>query len=197
MACGVLLVGWVATRYVSGWYASERARQQWQAMRAHAIAVSARSAADVATSERSVIGAPVARLLIPRIGLDEIVIEGVGDDELNAGPGHLPGSALPGAAGNAVVSAHRDRHFDRLGELAVGDTVETESLAGRERWVVVRRRVIDRNAPALFRTASATLTLTTCWPIRYFGPAPQRLILTARLLGEPRTALVSTSSHRG
>ena len=60
-------------------------------------------------------GAVVARLVIPAINLDEIVMEGVGPVELNGGPGHFPGSVLPGEAGNAILSAHRDRHFRRLG----------------------------------------------------------------------------------
>jgi sortase (surface protein transpeptidase) len=42
--------------------------------------------------------------------------------------------------------------------------------------------VIDKDDPALFRTRDATLTLTTCWPIRYLGPAPDRLIITAKPL---------------
>jgi sortase (surface protein transpeptidase) len=40
--------------------------------------------------------------------------------------------------------------------------------------------VLGRDAPALFQTTQPTLTLTTCWPVRYFGSAPDRLILTAR-----------------
>src|SRR6185369_7050626 len=109
-------------------FVRDRARQQWEAMRAHELVSSVRSSASaVLRDDRAAQGEPVARLLIPRIGLDEVVLEGVGSDELNAAPGHLPGSALPGAAGNAVISAHRDRHFDRLGEVAVGDTLETET----------------------------------------------------------------------
>ena len=92
----------------------------------------------------------------------------------------MPGSALPGERGNAVISAHRDRHFARLGDVRVGDTVVTESVARRKKWVVISTHVIDADAPALFRTREATLTLTTCWPIRYFGSAPDRLILTAK-----------------
>jgi sortase (surface protein transpeptidase) len=42
--------------------------------------------------------------------------------------------------------------------------------------------VIDKDSPALFHTRDATLTLTTCWPIRYLGPAPDRLIITAKPL---------------
>ena len=128
-------------------------------------------------------GAPVARLRIPKIGLDEIVLEGIDDDAMNGGPGHYPGSPLPGQAGNAIVSAHRDRHFRRLGQLAIGDTVITESGSRTVQWVVVGRRVVDKDRPVLFPSRTATLTLTTCWPIQYFGSAPDRLILTARPVG--------------
>jgi sortase (surface protein transpeptidase) len=54
--------------------------------------------------------------------------------------------------------------------------------------VVISKRVIDADAPALFRTRDATLTLTTCWPIRYLGSAPERLIVTAIPIPAPSTA---------
>ena len=123
--------------------------------------------------------APVARLEIPRIGLDEIVVEGVGDDALNAGPGHLPGSAMPGEKGNAIISAHRDRHFRNLDEVAVGDSIRTEVGQYTVIWRVVSRRVLDAESRALFQTEGPTLTLTTCWPVRFLGPAPDRLLITA------------------
>jgi len=169
-------------RYAIGAWRQQEARLAWQEAEARSIVALAHRAAlaDVGPVMPALTGAPVARLMIPRLGLDEIVLEGVDDDVLNAGPGHLPGSALPGQQGNAVISAHRDRHFARLGDVRVGDTVVTESAARRERWVVISTHVIDADAPALFRTREATLTLTTCWPIRYFGSAPDRLILTAK-----------------
>lgn len=182
-AAGLIVLAFVAGRYASGWYRRDRARQRWEELRAHAAVENARAAAKVRVGiAPTAAGDPVARLLIPKIRLDEVVLEGVGDDELNAAPGHLPGSALPGEPGNAVLSAHRDRHFDRLDEVAVGDTVVTESVSseGRQRWLVVSRRVIGRRTPALFATSTATLTLTTCWPVRFVGPAPERLVLTAK-----------------
>ena len=127
-------------------------------------------------------GAPVARLVIPSIEVDEIVMEGVGPVELNGGPGHFPGSVLPGEAGNAVISAHRDRHFRRMDELIEGTKIRTETRTGVVEWVVAERRVVSRDAPALFQESEATLTLTTCWPIRYFGSAPDRLIIVAKRL---------------
>ena len=125
-------------------------------------------------------GAPVARLVIPAINLDEIVTEGVGPVELNGGPGHFPGSVLPGDAGNAIVSAHRDRHFRRFGELGIGSRIRTETHGRTVDWVITERRIVSRDTPALFEESEATLTLTTCWPIRYFGPAPDRLLLVAK-----------------
>jgi sortase A len=125
-------------------------------------------------------GSPVARLLIPAIDLDEIVMEGVGPIELNGGPGHFPGSVLPGDSGNAIVSAHRDRHFRRMGELVVGSRIRTETRSGATDWVVTERRVVSRDTPALFEASEVTLTLTTCWPIRYFGSAPDRMLIVAK-----------------
>ena len=106
-------------------------------------------------------------------------MEGVGDDELRAGPGHMTGSAIPGDSGNAVISAHRDRHFYPLARIAVGDTIVTESGRGTVTWTVARLRIVDADEPALRTSATPLLTLTTCWPIRYFGPAPDRLIVEA------------------
>ena len=125
-------------------------------------------------------GTPVARLIIPSIDLDEIVMEGVGPVELNGGPGHFPGSVLPGGAGNSIVSAHRDRHFRRVGELGVGSRIRTDTRTGSTEWVITERRIVSRDTPSLFEESSATLTLTTCWPLRYFGPAPDRLLIIAK-----------------
>lgn len=181
MAAGLLLITFAGTRYVEGAIKAEAARDTWEAARIRAAVEQARSGAFPAAAARGFErGAPVARLRIPRLGLDEIVVEGVGDVELNTGPGHLPGSVLPGEPGNSVISAHRDRHFLKLGGIALGDTVLTDLGPGSMRWVVVSRRILTADEPALFHTADATLTLTTCWPIRFFGRAPERLVITAR-----------------
>lgn len=181
VATGLLLVTFAGTRYADGAIRSEAARDRWEAAQVRAAVEAAREGAYVrAAAGGFAPGSPVARLRIPSIGLDEIVVSGVGNEELNVGPGHVPGSALPGMPGNAVISAHRDRHFLRLGGLELGDTVVTEAGPRRIRWVVVSRRVIDAGEPALFATHDATLTLTTCWPIRFFGTAPERLIITAK-----------------
>ncbi len=158
--------------------ARDSARAAWAAEEAR-LAVQGALAFGSSPGGPTARGAPVGRLVIPSIGLDEVFVEGVDEPQLLAGPGHLPGSVFPGDVGNAIISAHRDRHFDRLDELEVGDTVVTQTRTGRQTWRVAERRVVRASAPAMRSSPERQLTLTTCWPVRYFGPAPDRLIITA------------------
>lgn len=181
LVMGAVLLTAAAGEVAAAALARDRARSAWDQLTAR----QAVEAAELAVApNRSLVavrkGAPMARLMIPRLRLDEVVVEGVGDSDLRAGPGHLPGSAMPGDSGNAVISAHRDRHFRSLGALAIGDTVVTETLAGSTRWIVSKRTIVRRGAPALYSTAEPVLTLTTCWPIQALGAAPERLLFEAR-----------------
>jgi sortase A len=187
VAVGAALLFYVGYRYVSGAYERDEARTAWAQLEAHnALATATLTAAPMHTTY--VTGALVGRLLIPSVKLDEVIAEGVDDDELDAGPGHFPGSASPGEPGNAVISAHRDRHFHSLGRVVIGDTVITETRTARTTWVITERKIVGRYQPSLFPSAAPELTLTTCWPIRYVGPAPDRLILTAKPVVVPPRA---------
>ncbi|HEY9515099.1 MAG TPA: class D sortase [Gemmatimonadaceae bacterium] len=178
---GVALLAFVGFDYAVGSRARDRARASWDAITASKAIAATGDSIDLLRLRRPLAhGAPIGRLLIPSIGLDEVVVEGVDEAQLEAGPGHVPESVLPGEDGNAVISAHRDRHFHSLGTVTLGDTVITETLAGLRRWVVSGRRIAEAGQPAIFPTNEPVLTLTTCWPIRYVGPAPDRLLLTAK-----------------
>ena len=183
IVCGALLLIGSATSVARGAIARDAARSRWAEMEAERAVVGAKlSTGGARWSEAR--GTPVARVIIPRLGLDEVVVEGVGDDELRAGPGHMIGSVLPGDRGTSVISAHRDRHFHALGGIAVGDTVVTESASGTVVWTVSRIRVVGADDSALDARPTPTLMLTTCWPIRYVGPAPDRLIVEAEIAGK-------------
>jgi sortase A len=180
IALGVVVLCGVGYRYARGAYDRDQARAAWAELEAQNAVASAGRLASAPTHTAYAPGALVGRLLIPAVQLDEVIAEGVGDDQLDAGPGHFPGTASPGEPGNAVISAHRDRHFHSLGRVAIGDTVITETRTARTTWVIVRRSIVGRYQPSLFPSTQPELTLTTCWPIRYIGPAPDRLILTAK-----------------
>jgi sortase A len=175
LAIGLIIVTVIGVQYLRGAVARERARAEWtKVMRSSTI-----SAITSLGLTRVASGAPVVRVIIPSIRLDEVVVEGLSDKDLWAGPGHMPGTVFPGQNGNSVISAHRDRHFHRLDDLRVGDVVETQTAAVSVRWRVTQRRVVGKDERVIFESQTPMLTLTTCWPTRYVGPAPDRLLLTA------------------
>jgi sortase A len=110
---------------------------------------------------------PVARLTVPRLGVDQIVLAHATGRTLAFGPGHVDGSALPGAPGLAVLSGHRDTSFRFLAELAIGDEIRIERGDGA--WVSYRmsaHAIVDERATQLPRIVNGPteLALTTCYP---------------------------------
>ena len=170
-----MIVSVVCVQMLRGAVARDRSRTEW----AKVMKTSAMSAIASLGLTRVASGAPVVRIIIPAIRLDEVVVEGLSDKDLWSGPGHMPGTVFPGQKGNSVISAHRDRHFHRLDDLRVGDVIETQTPMLSVRWRITQRRVVGEEARAIFESAGPMLTLTTCWPTRYIGPAPDRLLLTA------------------
>jgi sortase A len=132
---------------------------------------------------------PVARLLAPGRGVDLLVLAGASGRTLAFGPGHLDGSALPGGAGNAIITAHRDTHFRFLREIAVGDELVVETATGEQRHFAVRDLAIrDHRDLAIARDAPVpTLTLVTCYPFDALtAGGPLRLVVTAEAVsGRP------------
>lgn len=129
-------------------------------------------------------GEPVARLQVPSLGIDQIVVMGVGTTELKAGPGHFPGTPLPGQLGNAAIAGHRTSYgapFGDVDRLSPGDELKFTTLAGEFRYVVTGSEIVDPSAVYVVDTVDpdvAKLTLVTCHP-RY--SINQRLIVYAEL----------------
>lgn len=133
---------------------------------------------------------PIARLIAPAQGVDEIVLAGASGRTLAWGPGHYDGSALPGTEGNAVLSAHRDTHFRFLQRLVPGDTLSIETRGGARRHYRVRDvAVVDVRVLRIPRdTAVPTLTLVTCYPFDAVVPGgPLRYVVVAEAEGGKRT----------
>ena len=130
-------------------------------------------------------GDAVASLRIPSIGVDTIVVNGVGRDDLRSGPGHYPGTPLPGQIGNAAIAGHRTTYgapFGDLDQLHVGDRVFVTTLQGTFIFEVYESRVVNPSDVSVLEddvTRQAVLTLTTCTP-KY--SAAQRLVVKAELI---------------
>jgi sortase A len=131
-------------------------------------------------------GGALDHLVIPRIGLDAFVVQGVGEEDLRRGPGHYPQTALPGQIGNAAIAGHRTTYgapFYSLNELKAGDPISLTDTAGRTfvyRVSAGPRVVSPGDVSVLDATPFPQLTLTTCNP-RF--SATSRLVVTARLTG--------------
>jgi sortase A len=126
------------------------------------------------------VGTAIARLSIPRLAMSAVVLHGSDEATLLRGPGHIPGTAVPGNAGNAAIAGHRDTFFRALRDIAVGDDVYVDTGDGRVHYRVTATRVVGpREVSVLAPTADTTLTLITCYPFWVLGPAPDRFIVRA------------------
>lgn len=132
-------------------------------------------------------GDPVARLLAPAIGLDVVVAEGATPAVMRRAPGHLPGSVTPGAEGVAIVTANRfgfGSFFSRLGNLAEGDQLVTESALGRTTYTVIEVRTVAADRLDL-TTDSNQRVLMLFGSARMWG-GPDRLVIRAVAQEAPR-----------
>lgn len=136
-------------------------------------------------------GDAVGRIRIPAASVDWTVVEGVGTADLRRGAGHMPGTALPGQPGNAVISGHRTTYgapFHNLDRLVAGDLITVTTISGTHVYQVVEARVVR---PAEMwvteQWQGSWLTLTTCHP-RF--SSRERLVVFARLIGGPNAAVL-------
>jgi sortase A len=121
-------------------------------------------------------GEVVARISIPKIGVDKYVVEGVDVDDLRKGPGRYPATQLPGHEGTTAIAGHRTTYgapFGDLDQLAAGDKIVLTTVQGTFTYVVSDLKVVDpndgsvlSNVPDIGRPGHslATVTLTTCNP---------------------------------
>lgn len=113
------------------------------------------------------------------------ILEGTESPELKKGAGHYKGSAAMGALGNSVLAGHRDTVFRSLGELVTGDQIEVESVNGTFTYEVTGSTIVDGNERGAIKPSDeAILTLITCYPFSYVGSAPDRYLLTAKLVNQ-------------
>ena len=126
-------------------------------------------------------GAVVGRLTIPRLHLSVMVLEGDDGRILKVAAGHIPGTALQPGGGNIGIAAHRDTFFRPLRGIRTDDLVTLQTPAGVSRFAVSDVEVVRPNDVQVLSPAPGRdLTLVTCYPFFYIGPAPKRFIVHAR-----------------
>lgn len=119
-------------------------------------------------------------LEVPRLGIETAVLAGTTEKTLLRAPGHIPGTALPGEAGNIGIAAHRDLHFRALRDVRAGDRIRLRSISGESNWTVVEARVVEPgDLSVLAQRPVSRLTLVTCYPFGWIGRAPKRFVVSA------------------
>jgi sortase A len=124
--------------------------------------------------------APVAVLRIAKLRLEVAVLPGTDDLTLDRAVGHIEGTSAPDSGGNIGIAGHRDSFFRGLKDIAPGDLIELVSMRDTVVYRVEQTWIVDpTDVSVLDPTASRALTLVTCYPFYFVGPAPRRFIVRA------------------
>jgi len=192
MVVGVILLVYVGVQYGQMYWAQRDLERRWAAQQTIGN--------DQPKSAALKMDDGLMRLSIPKIDLAAVVVEGTSHRSLLLGPGHMRETPAPGQAGNAVITGHRDTFFRHIYELQKGDEILVQRSGKTFKYEVTSKRIVQPDDMSVLKPSQESrLTLITCYPTYYIGPAPERLIVTSRLLEDPATtdASVQKTSTAG
>ena len=188
ICCGLLLAFLGLRHLWVGERAQAKAAEQWKS--AETAARTASPASAPRTTSRLLPGESVGKLVIPRLGASLYVVEGSEKEDLENGPGHVVGTALPGTSGNCVIAGHRDTVFRQLKNVHHGDEIVVETHEASYHYRVKEMSIIlPTNTKCLMPTPQPELHLITCYPFYFIGSAPKGFVVTAALEAVKETSL--------
>jgi sortase A len=200
----LLLAGAIAIG-IWGWSYARRAVVQFWGNRVLDHRINGRINGRTATAPRTPLapaqpriqnGALLGRLAIPRLKMRSVVREGAGQDTLDVALGHIPGTAMPGQAGNAGIAGHRDTLFRGLRNIAKDDVIEFQTPAGSYNYKVESTGIVKPGDVGVLHAGQhPEMTLVTCYPFYYVGSAPDRFVVKARLVEPPADPAAAEPSH--
>lgn len=137
--------------------------------------------AAVASRKQAVSNGLIGRLEIPRLNLSTLVVEGTSGRALRHGVGHVKGTPFPGERGNVALAGHRDTYLRKLKDVEKGDLIRIATPDGVFAYQVESIMIVSpRRGDLLDNTRRPRLTLVTCYPFHWIGPAPRRFVIRAR-----------------
>jgi sortase A len=130
-------------------------------------------------------GKPLGEIELTRIGVTAMILEGTDDRTLRRAVGHIPGTPLPGQPGNVAIAGHRDTFFRALRDVRQDDEITLMTLEGSYRYRVDSISVVGpEDTQVLNNSGGDILTLVTCYPFYFVGPAPRRFIVRAQRISQ-------------
>ena len=123
----------------------------------------------------------IGKLSIPKINVNLPIIEGTDEEDLKKGVGHYSASALPGENDQILLSGHRDTMFRRFDEIKIGDHLLVELPYGKYEYEIKKTKIVPAHDTTVIRSTAPkeVLLVSTCYPFRYIGNAPDRFIVYA------------------
>jgi sortase A len=197
IALGFVCLMWVGviSMHALSYQAEQDARLAQLGSSSDHLAVDRGRDAVVPASEVNV---PIGRLEIPRIGLSAVVMEGDDDGTLNVAVGHLTDTPLPWQEGNTALAGHRDTFFRPIRRVRTGDEIRLVTPRGTFRYRATRQVVVEPDELwVLEPSPTAALTLITCYPSHFVGPAPRRFVVHAERVVETSEAPETSARQLG
>ncbi len=177
---GIGGIGYAGFTLLEEWVTQDIALRE---IAANAQAANAQMAVEAASPQAKMIeaGGIVGRLDIARLGISVAVFEGTNSKVLRLGVGHVEGTPFPSEQGNSVLAAHRDTFFRALKDARVSDLLDVQSSQGLFHYEVDWVKIVAPNDVSVLRPTpgESTLTLVTCYPFYFVGPAPKRFVVHA------------------
>lgn len=192
-------ISYCTAQYSAAANHQSRQNARFDSIRTQAAARSGEPGASPSLATANIGPPPLGRIEIPSVGVSAIVEEGESDATLSQSVGHLTGTALPGEPGNVALAAHRDTYFRDLADIQKGDEVYFTTATAIFKYRVNDIRIVDpSDVSVLAPSTDSRLTLITCYPFHYIGPAPKRFVVVASLEdnsthSEPNSAAVDLS----
>lgn len=184
--CGAAMVALAASVWIDGFTSSRSALADFNEMQDRLTLDRSQAAPDTAGLHDTLsaeAGSTLGVLLIQSVGIEVPVFDSTSRTALNRGSGYVNGTALPGTAGNVAIAGHRDTFFRGLKDIQIGASVRLTTLNGSQDFRVSEINVVDPlDVSVLEPTDQTVLTLITCYPFYFVGPAPERFIVRATLL---------------
>lgn len=185
ITAGVIQLAIVGLAYVRSWLLERETRP----VSTRTEVPGATLARAAAAREAAVRSGTIGHLEIPRLGLEAPVVEGIDTRSLLGGVGHVPASAFPGERDNLALAGHRDTHFAPLRDIERGDRIRIDTPDGEFVYVVDSTLIVPPTRGDLIEpTGKPTITLVTCYPFHWMGPAPKRFVVRGHVVAETTAA---------
>ena len=138
---------------------------------------------------------PIARMLVPKHGIDLIVLAHANGRTMAFGPGHESVSTPPGEHGTTILSGHRDTHFRFLERLSEGDQIILQQPSGlMTSYAIQAIEIANAHRTTIhLNNTHHFLVLVTCYPFDAITPGGSLRYVVTALARKPGGAHIEYS----